>query len=207
MSAIMDVVCEHCGRAQSKYAISKHRKNCPEKPENREKALQCLKDPLNPGYALSERRYEAGKNSPCSNTLRAHYGKWSEVAAAFGLELMHSNDLRLADKLEATGNVLRRLSQVLHSGKFGPSLREYEQEVCGNRHGAMEKTGLYRRFGDWAGVLRHFGLPPSNGNGNGNGGVKQSDGGDETTPHYRAPYWQSVELPAWSLKYGFQRGE
>lgn len=203
----MDVVCEHCGRAQSKYAISKHRKNCPEKPENREMALQCLRDPLNPGYALSERRYEAGHHTPCSNTLRAHYGKWSEVAAAFGLELMHANDRRLADKLEATGNVLRRLSQVLHSGKFGPSLREYEQEVYGNRHGTMEKTGLYRKFGDWNGVLEHFGLPPQKKNSKESGAQSAKDD-DEQWLRHRATYTPTqIVLPPWSLKYGFGRSE
>lgn len=205
MSVTSDPVCEHCGRAMSKFAIGKHRTNCPEKPENRERALRCLADPLNPGYALSERRYESGHHTPCSNTLKSHYGKWSDVAAAHGLQLMDVNARRLADKLEATGEVLRRLSQVLHSGKYGPSLREYEQEVYGNRHGAMEKTGLYRRFGDWAGVLKHFGLPPSKSNGKANGAESAQE--DETSLRYRAPYWQSVVLPAWSLKYGFGGSE
>lgn len=132
----------------SKFAISRHQANCPEEVGRKARALRNLTDPLNPGYALSERRYcEDTGNLPCARTLKSHYGKWSDVAAAFNLQLMSVHERRLADKLEATGEVLCKLSQSLHGGQFGPSLREYEQEIYGGQTGAMEKSGLYRRFG------------------------------------------------------------
>lgn len=89
--------CDHCRREMSIFAITKHQRNCPESPENSEKIRRNIADPNNPGYALSERRYakETG-NSPCANTLMKHYGTWRAVAAAYGLELMHVNERRMA---------------------------------------------------------------------------------------------------------------
>lgn len=197
--------CEHCGREMSKFTISRHRANCPEQASRREAIRRNLEDPNNPGFIRSERNYVHCCLSPCAKTLMSHFGKWSDVAHYFGLEMMQANERRLADKLEATGAFLRKLSQDLHGGKFGPSLREYEQATYGGRHGAMEKTGLYRRFEDWAGVLQHFGLPPSKAN-----GVAKTakDDDDMQWLKHRATYVPvEVVLPPWSLKHGFGRVE
>lgn len=127
-----------------------------------------------------------------------HYGTWRAVAAAYGLELMHVNERRQADKLAETQAIMQRLSVRLHGGKYGPTKWEYEREATDTKTG-LEVTALYRRWHDWAGILQHFGfaqVPRA---------AQRTVKEDEPTLTFRPAYWQSVELPAWSLGGGWGR--
>lgn len=165
METVRDVPCPTCGRMFHKFSVGKHKPNCPDKAENRALIAQWLPSPELPGYARTETEYLRNTpNKPCSNSLKIHFGKWSLVAESFGLQAVDSNFYRIQKKMQATGAELRRLSDELHDGRYGPTRKEYCWHNQGGGAGtcAMDASVLGDKFGNWAAVLANWDLvlPP-----------------------------------------------
>lgn len=151
--------CPHCDQVISKFSYTIHTRSCVLNPEMQALLRQWLPDPNYPGFIRVMIDYERNTPArPSREHVVSYYKSWQAVADAFGLKLMNFNDRRLAGKLTATGNELRRLSQELHHGRFAPSQNEYRVYAAQNDYttGAMECDGLVQRYGSWKAVLDHF---------------------------------------------------
>ncbi len=187
METVRDVPCPTCGRMFNKFSVGKHKPNCPDRADMRALITQWLPNPELPGYARTETEYTRNTpNKPCSNLLKIHFGKWSLVAESFGLKATDHNLYRIQNKLHATGAELRRLSEELHDGRYGPTRKEYcwhKESGGGAGTCAMDASVLGDKFGNWAAVLANWDLiPPPE---------KQRDYTESKTEYSGSPYWFS----------------
>lgn len=157
-------ICQYCGSPILNFAVARHEPVCEENPEVRAQLLHWLPNPDCPSRIRTMDNYkEATPNSPGAEHLCNRHGGWHEVAAAFGLEPPPDmNEKRYKIKAAATEAELRRLSNVLHGGRWSPSYLEYNVWRSPGLPGSGPMMGerLVKKYGSWAAALEHYGLPP-----------------------------------------------
>jgi hypothetical protein len=156
--------CAMCGRTFEH--IGHH--VCAELPGIVARLTAILPDKNEAGHIITMHEYSLIDDTPLSaHALKRAYGSWAKLAARYGLQCRAAKGIKnryvprskkgVLD--DASRAELRRLADLLHGGRIGPSISEYTLYFDA-AIGANART-LAARFGnDWRGVVVAAGLTP-----------------------------------------------